>query len=348
MPDPNRRGIAVSVALATASLASKPCKAALPTASLTSQPSEVYVIESNEVHQLSGGWEQRLVENDAVIIGEHHDSEADHQLEKLIIERLSASSKSRPFAVGMEMVQCGFQQVLDDFTAGRINDAELFKGTEWETRWIWSFDKYLPIFRYCKDHGLRVLALNTDSEALAKVERSGLEGLSSEDRKRLIPDSRGFGNMGKDEGFKNYLGKIVVPSYLMHEQMGILKMTVTGQTLAENMPMTHFIGGRILWDETMATNAVRYLASEEGRGGLVCVLAGADHAKYQYGVKARMERLGSSEFGNRAGRGSGLKVASVILNPSINDVVLEAGPIMARSPTGEEVRVPFADYIFVS
>ena len=40
-----------------------------------------------------------------------------------------------------------------------------------------------------------------------------------------------------------YVAFVIKPSYAMHERMGILKQTITGQQLAEDMSFRNFFSG---------------------------------------------------------------------------------------------------------
>lgn len=302
----------------------------------------VFQVEGLNMRKLppSDSWATRLAERDVVLLGEHHDSDRDHEMQRLIVASLRGASPSRPLAVGLEMVQQRFQGVLDDYTAGRISEDGLYVGTDWKKRWSWPFELSVPMFRYCKDKRIRLLALNTDSELLDKVSRGGLEALSQNEWQRWVPDRQGFSSMGGDAAFKTYLQRIVVPSYYMHARMGILSRTLAGETLDEPLSLKRFVSNRLLWDESMAGAAVDFLASDAGKGGMVCVLAGGDHVKYQYGLRERMERLAQRDAG---GLGRKLRVASVMLNPGVGDAMPEDGPMQV----GDRI-IPFADYIFLN
>lgn len=319
-------------------------------AALAEEPStvEVYKVKGLDVERIAPAnrLHDLLAKNDIVLLGEHHDSAADHSLHLMVIETLQQNRGSRPLSVGMEMVQKRFQPVLDDYVAGRLDDQQLFQGTEWATRWTWPFELSVPIFRYCKEKGIKLVALNTDSETLAKVERGGLEELQAQDWARLVPDRRGFGEMGKDPAFKAYLSRVVIPSYYLHQRLGILQQTVTGQVLDEPMTLKHFVSGRLLWDETMATSAIQHVNSQAGQGGLMCVLVGGDHVKYRYGLRARMERLARSL--SKDSMTKELQILSVMLNPGQGDELAKDGPIEVTAADGTKTLVPFADLVLVS
>jgi len=89
--------------------------------------------------------------------------------------------------------------------------------------------------------------------------------------------------------------------------MGILRTTITGKQLDEDMPFSRFFSGRILWDEAMASNAYRWTKKQ---GGLMIGLVGADHAKFEGGITGRYKRMAKDQQ---------LDCISVILNPTLID-----------------------------
>merc|ERR1719414_45589 len=239
-------------------------------------------------------WRAKLARSDVVLLGEHHDSEEDHALHLDVLCGLSEQSAEdgRPLAVGLEMVQKRFQPVLDSYVEGKLDERGLVAGTDWARRWTWPFELYEPVLRFCREQGVRLVALNTDYEVLAKVESGGLEQLTAEDWQANVPDRTGFRMLGKDPAFKAYLGNVVVPSYRLHERLGILRQTLTGQVLEEDMTLQHFVGGRVLWDETMAGSAVKAVRDMGGPGrARLAVLVGNDHVKFRYGILERVCRL---------------------------------------------------------
>jgi len=309
------------------------------------------------------GWQNLLSKADVVLLGEHHNQEQDHELELSVVRMLHerALKEGRPFSVGLEMVQQRFQDVLDSYVAGKIDDDTLFKATEWERRWSWPYELYTPIFQYCQKQRVPIVALNTNNETLGKVERGGLEELAEQEWQQYIPDRQGFAEMGKTAEFKTYLQNVVLPSYGLHKRLGILQRTVTGQVLDSPMTLKHFVGGRILWDETMAGAAVRAMDARNGQRGQVCVLIGGDHVKYRYGVCARIDRLARLSNADAA---SPPTIASVMLNPTPADTLAPADQdglalqmaVVSGQPRGtaqknEDIKrqpIPLADLILIS
>ena len=204
---------------------------------------------------------EELAPADVLFFGEHHDSDADHRLQVALLRQLQQYNGGRKLAIGLEMVQTKFQPVLDKYCAGKISEGELFEQVEWADRWRWDFGSYLPLFRFVREANADLVALNTDSESIFKVETGGLGALSKEERHRYVIDPKGFAQAAQDPIFLQYVKGLLLPSYVLHKQLGLLKSSITGAPLpgGEQMTFANFFAGRILWDETMATSAVMYM-----------------------------------------------------------------------------------------
>lgn len=128
-------------------------------------------------------------------MGEHHNSLKDHMLQAQMIRDIySLRSKGAtrmsppPMAIGLEQVQIKFQQVLDDYVDGKITADEMKELVEWESRWQWPFEGYRLVFETAKELGIKIIALNVNSEDLANVEQRGLPGLSPAELQQYISD----------------------------------------------------------------------------------------------------------------------------------------------------------------
>lgn len=128
----------------------------------------------------------------ALWLGEHHNSEKDHNLQvkfiKSIYDIRRSLPGSPPMAIGLEQVQLKYQPVLDDYIKKKISTSQLKQGVEWEKRWVWPFEVYESIFTTAQELGIPLIALNVNSEDLAEVERAGLPGLGRERIEKYIKD----------------------------------------------------------------------------------------------------------------------------------------------------------------
>lgn len=206
----------------------------------------------------------RIKTADVVFVGEEHDQFAHHLAQLDIIRGLV--ERGFKVAVGMEMFQRPFQEVLDKFIRGTITEKEFLRQSEYFTRWGYDYVLYRPILRFCREKKIPVIALNLKKEISRKVARSGIDSLSEEE-KSLIPKSLDFSN----EAYKKRL-KVIFDA---HEENQLANFEC-------------FCQAQILWDETMAESVVKYL--EEHPGTKMVVLAGIGHIGFGYGIPSRVTR----------------------------------------------------------
>ena len=242
-----------------------------------------------------------LASQRAVFFGEHHPELRDHLLQAAVLRRLCATGK--PLAVGLEAVQRKFQPALDDYLDRRIGEEELFVATDWARRWYWSFDAYAPIFRICRECGVKLLALDVDSEDKAKVELGGLAALDPAKRRAYIPDQRGFEAFGSTRAFDQYVAYTLRPPYTLMSRVGA-KMTMSTDA-QRDMSFENFVARQSLRDEAMASASAAWL--EDHPDGLLLGFVGTNHVKFARGVPGRLARMLP---------GGPAVVTSVLLNPT--------------------------------
>lgn len=240
----------------------------------------------------------------AVFIGEHHDRVEDHELQAALITKLNQRrDPNRPLAIGLEAFQIQFQPALDAFTDGQLSLEELRAATEWDKRWSWPFERYVPVFNAAREAGATLLALNVDSEDLAAVQAGGFPALGRERLPRYIQDPVGFANFSKTIAFKEYVEYSIRPSFELHQRLGLLRKDKTGQALEAEIPFRNFLSSRLLSDESMGSRTAAWL--RRNPGGLAVSLVGNDHIKFGCGAAARCGReLGGIEH-----------VRTVLVNP---------------------------------
>ncbi len=114
-------------------------------------------------------------------VGERHDQPLDHNVQYSILRHLHREEPS--LAIGMEMFQTPYQQPLDEWRAGRIDETVLRRETEYDKRWGFDFSMYRPILEYARSNGIEVVALNAPRELAYAVAKDGVDGLSRNRRR---------------------------------------------------------------------------------------------------------------------------------------------------------------------
>ena len=64
---------------------------------------------------------------------------------------------------------------------------------------------------------------------------------------QYISDPIDFAKFSSTESFREYVNYVIYPSYGLHQEMGLLKNTMSGQQLDEEMSFRNFFSGRMLW-----------------------------------------------------------------------------------------------------
>lgn len=205
-------------------------------------------------------------EKRVIYIGEHHDRFSHHMAQLRVIQGLDRLD--RRLAVGMEMFQRPFQDVLDRYLDGQIDEKTFLKESEYLKRWRYDYHLYRPIIEYCKEHGIPILALNLPAEISKKVARKGLESLSDEELEQ-VPVELYWSNTV----YKTRLRQI----FEEHPE-------------GEIKNFDDFYQAQVLWDETMAQSIHDYLNNNPDRQ--MVVLAGNGHIAFGDGIPSRTCRRG--------------------------------------------------------
>ena len=223
---------------------------------------------------------QELSKAKVVYLGETHDRQEDHKAQLEIVQALHQQNPK--IAIAMEMFQRPFQDVLDQYIAGKITEAQLVEQSEYEKRWGFPWENYAPILRFAKTNQLPVLALNTPAEVTRKVARSGLDSLTTDERRYIPP----FSEIRTDNAEYR---KIAQEAYEQHHQAGHGNST----------SFERFFTAQVLWDETMAEKIAQFLKANPDYQ--VVVLAGKAHIIYGYGIPSRVaRRIGSDNLVQRS------------------------------------------------
>ncbi|MBF0558364.1 MAG: ChaN family lipoprotein [Nitrospirae bacterium] len=207
---------------------------------------------------------ERVSGKKIVYVGEFHDRFSNHAVELEAVKALY--QKNRKIAIGMEMFQRPFQQVLDKYIAGTIDERTMLKGTEYFKRWGFDYNLYRPILTFARSERVPVIALNIRREITDKVSKGGLDSLSEGDKKE-IPSQMDF----SDNQYREELYEV----FKRHEG-------------SKEMNFDFFYTSQVLWDESMSQSVDDFLKSNPDFQ--VVVLAGNGHLAFGTGIPKRTFR----------------------------------------------------------
>jgi len=221
-------------------------------------PQSVNPGNQRQLDELTG----QLSKKRAVFIGEIHDRLEHHQNQLRVIQSMYA--RNPDLAIGVEYFEKPFQSFLDEYIAGSIDEREMLRSTEYFKRWQVDYRLMQPIFAFAREKHIPVLALNVPDEIHNKVFRKGMKSLDPSELAQTPSDMQ--------PASEHYLQRL--------------------RTIYNSHPPSNdfgtFVEGVLLWDETMADTAARYLKTHP-RSRIV-VLAGMVHVMYGDGIPERVNR----------------------------------------------------------
>jgi uncharacterized iron-regulated protein len=242
----------------------------------------------------------------AVCVGEDHPNPHHHWAQLRVVDGLV---RAGGLGLGVEMVQRPFQGVLDDWAQGRIDDAAFLSRSGWAERWGYDFGLYRPMLRRVADAGGPVLALNAPRELTKKVSRQGLASLSAAEKAELptlvLDDAKHrawFDGVMAAMGGAHGHGK--------KGEKGAEKDEAEAKAMAERIYSV-----QVLWDETMADVAARWLS--RGADRRLVILAGNGHC-HDSAIVGRLRRRGVERVVSVRPILDGPDVAAAVAEP-IND-----------------------------
>jgi uncharacterized iron-regulated protein len=229
------------------------------------EPLDSIVIETASTTNLEKVLERAEAKR-LVFVGETHTSVSDHELQLRVLKAMHAQGGD--LTVGVEWFQRPFQEVLDRYINGDLDEQGMLRESEYFQRWGFDYRLYRDILKYARDNGIRVLALNASREISRAIREKGLEGLPDE-QKAELPDSYDLDNAAYAEHLKEV--------FQLHQN----------RDHDDSEAFQRFLEVQLTWDETMASETAEYLAS--GPGKRILVLAGRGHT-HAAAIPARVAR----------------------------------------------------------
>ncbi|WP_319408137.1 ChaN family lipoprotein [uncultured Desulfosarcina sp.] len=193
-----------------------------------------------------------------VYVGENHTNPSHHAIQLEIIKALAQTTDH--LVIGMEMFDHTYQPVLDQWTAGKLDQNAFLAKTHWYANWRFDFGLYRDILEFAKEKGLRVIALNVPFYIPSRIRVGGLASLSEADRMQLpdIIDTT-------DADHRAYLEKI----FNLHAFSG-------------SDTFEFFYEAQCTWEDAMAEAVAKNMES-----GKMVVLAGNGHIIRKFGIPDR-------------------------------------------------------------
>ena len=224
-----------------------------------------------------------------VYIGEKHTNVSHHQIQLEVIQALFKTHSN--LAVGMEMFDHTYQDVLDLWSAGKLDQKDFLKKSHWYANWRFDFSLYSEILEFIKENHIRLVALNIPNQIPPKIREGGVDNLR-EDEKEHLPQQIDTSKAAHREYLQN-----VFDDHKHHFK---------GEVEFEN-----FYAAQSVWEDAMAEMIAQHLKND-----VMVVLAGNGHIQFKYGIPDRaFDRTGAlfrTIYLASAGEAVGLNIADYI------------------------------------
>ncbi|MGD8665376.1 MAG: ChaN family lipoprotein [Desulfobacterales bacterium] len=210
---------------------------------------------------------QDLNRHQIIFVGENHSSVSHHSIQLQIIR--AAFRNNHDLVVGMEMFDRSYQEVLDLWTAGVLDEEEFLRKTHWYANWRYDFSLYRDILVFIKQNKIKLVALNLPFHIPGRVRVGGIDNLSISDKK--------------------YLPKEIDTNNSAHRNY--VKTIFDQHNFSSQVKFEDFYMAQCVWDEIMAESIARDLGSKK-----IIALMGNGHIQYKYGVPNRTFRRTGAQF----------------------------------------------------
>ena len=204
-----------------------------------------------------------IKKSNVIYVGETHTSKESHQIQLEIIKK-TYNIKGSKICVGFEMINRTLQDVLDKYVNLEISEDEFLTQINWEKEWGFDFQLYKPLFDFIRENKLTALAINVPRKIVSKVARTGLEGISEDEKKLIARDIK----VTNHKKYNDYLKK----TFHGHGENPMNKiMTFENYKLA-----------MAVWNESMAERISDFL--KENPNYTVIVIVGNGHIMYNASI----------------------------------------------------------------
>ncbi len=211
-----------------------------------------------------------------VLLGELHNRHDIHRWQVNVAASLLALRDE--LAVGFEMFPKRLQPILDEWVAGKLDEATFLERAEWGKVWGFDADLYWPLFHFCREFRIKMLALNCRRDLVTRVGKEGWDAIPADERDGLTPAR---------------------PASLAHREH-LLRLTNGGPPAmkgksADAPEFDRFVRAQQTWDRAFACNIAAYLA--EKPNALVIGIIGRGHMEYGFGTPDQLDDLGITDVG---------------------------------------------------
>lgn len=217
-----------------------------------------------------------MAQKRVVLLGKSHDIAEIHRWQLHVTAFLHTL---RPqMAVGFEMFPRRLQPVLDAWVEGEMDTATFLERSEWAQVWGFDPELYLPLFHFCRQQRVPMLALNCHRPLVTRVGQVGWDAIPIEERDGVTPPAPAT------EGYRRYLAGIM-SGFAGPDRPRAM----------EPDRFDRFIRAQQTWDRAFACGIADHLAKAQDNP-LVIGIIGRGHLEYGHGTPYQLRDLGIDDL----------------------------------------------------
>jgi len=202
-----------------------------------------------------------------VYIGEKHTNVSHHRIQLEVIQAILKNHSN--LVVGMEMFDHTYQDVLDLWSTGKLDERTFLRKAHWYANWRIDFSLYRDILNFIKENRIRLVGLNIPNYIPPRIREGGIENLKDDEKKHL-PEEIDTSNTAH----RDYVSEV----FNHHHHL-------KGRVEFEDFYMVQAV-----WEDAMAEMIAQNLKND-----VMVVLAGNGHIQFKYGIPDRAyKRTGAS------------------------------------------------------
>jgi len=202
-----------------------------------------------------------------IYVGEKHSDPVHHKIQLTIIKDIYKSNHR--IVVGMEMFDQSYQQVLDQWITGKLDQKIFLKRTHWYANWRMDYQLYADLLDYIKENRIKLIGLNIPFHIPSKIATGGIGSLFKTE-KVYLPEDINMSNIKH----RQYVKKI----FNLHKIRGI-------------EDFENFYAAQCVWEDAMAKAIALNLGSDK-----MVVIAGNGHIVQKFGIPDRAYKRTGAPF----------------------------------------------------
>jgi len=204
-----------------------------------------------------------------VYVGESHTNMKHHEIQLKILRALH--DRLADLCVGMEMFARPYQDILDRWSAGEMDEDVFLRQTHWYANWRYDFSYYRDLLHYIRENRIPLYGLNIEFHIPSRISSGGLDNLLPYQKKRLP------GRMDLFDGdHRDYVRGV----YEKH-----------GDHVTERYRFEDFYAAQVVWDEVMADSITRFIGDR-----VMLVFTGKGHITDHFGIPRRAWNRGGLSY----------------------------------------------------